>query len=324
MSAAQPMPTGAGRADDIAGGPDVLVVGSASRDLTDADPRGWRLGGGVTYGALAAARLGLRTAALVGVDAEAAAATELDLLRGAGVDLVLERLAHAPVFVNRETPTGRVQTCVDPGRALQPRPVPPTWARAPIWFLAPVANETQDDWARAVPPGAGLALGWQGLLRTLAAGETVTRRRPVASPLVGRADLIALSRHDVADDVPEDALLAMLRPGAQLVVTHGSQGGRTIAVHVDGSARTPLAYAPAPSRAEIDPTGAGDTFLAALIVASLERSRGAGVPWSPHLTPADLAFAAAAAALVVEGPGLTAVPDRASVLERLPARPDRR
>src|SRR6478752_3913971 len=45
---------------------EVLHVGSASRDLTSDDPRGWRLGGGVTYAALTTARLGLRTAAVVG------------------------------------------------------------------------------------------------------------------------------------------------------------------------------------------------------------------------------------------------------------------
>src|SRR3954451_24431991 len=71
---------------------EVLHVGSASRDLTSDDPRGWRLGGGVTYAALTTARLGLRTAALIGVDDEGATADELDLLRSAGVELVLERL----------------------------------------------------------------------------------------------------------------------------------------------------------------------------------------------------------------------------------------
>ena len=44
---------------------DVVHVGSASRDLTDDDPRGWRLGGGVTFAALTTARLGLRTAAVI-------------------------------------------------------------------------------------------------------------------------------------------------------------------------------------------------------------------------------------------------------------------
>ena len=49
--------------------PDVVVVGSATRDLSDEDPRGWMLGGGVTFGALALARLGLRTGVVLGLDA---------------------------------------------------------------------------------------------------------------------------------------------------------------------------------------------------------------------------------------------------------------
>ena len=90
---------------------EVVHVGSASRDLTTDDPRGWRLGGGATYAALTTARLGLRTAAFIGVDAAAAEADELDRLREAGVDLRLVRLDEGPVFENRETAGGRVQTC---------------------------------------------------------------------------------------------------------------------------------------------------------------------------------------------------------------------
>ena len=44
--------------------PQVVVIGAASRDLVDDDPRGWRLGGGVSYSALALARLGLPVRAL--------------------------------------------------------------------------------------------------------------------------------------------------------------------------------------------------------------------------------------------------------------------
>jgi hypothetical protein len=72
--------------------PSVLVVGAASRDVTADDPRGWRLGGAVTYGALALGRLGFRVRALVGADAEAGSARELDLLRAAGVVIALARL----------------------------------------------------------------------------------------------------------------------------------------------------------------------------------------------------------------------------------------
>ena len=56
---------------------DVVHIGSAARDIAPDDPRGWRLGGGVTYASLTTARLGLRTGAVVGVDDLAAGAHEL-------------------------------------------------------------------------------------------------------------------------------------------------------------------------------------------------------------------------------------------------------
>jgi sugar/nucleoside kinase (ribokinase family) len=76
---------------------EVVHVGAACRDVASDDARGWRLGGGVTYAALATARLGLRTAAVVGVDAVARSARELDTLRDAGVDLLLVDLDEGPV-----------------------------------------------------------------------------------------------------------------------------------------------------------------------------------------------------------------------------------
>src|SRR4051794_36337976 len=88
-------------------GPRIVVVGAAARDEAPNDPRGWRLGGGVSYSALTTARLGIPTAAIVGVDAQAARAGELDLLRLAGVDVRLVPLEHGPVFVNIERPQGR-------------------------------------------------------------------------------------------------------------------------------------------------------------------------------------------------------------------------
>ena len=56
--------------DDV---PAVVVVGAACRDLVDDDERGWRLGGGASYSALALARLGISVGALVVADELAAA-----------------------------------------------------------------------------------------------------------------------------------------------------------------------------------------------------------------------------------------------------------
>ena len=85
--------------------PRVVVVGSASRDLDPADPRGWRLGGERLYGALVLARLGLRSARSWASTRAAAAAHELDLLREAGAELVL--VAPASAAPSSTSPTRR-------------------------------------------------------------------------------------------------------------------------------------------------------------------------------------------------------------------------
>jgi sugar/nucleoside kinase (ribokinase family) len=291
---------------------EVVHVGSASRDLTSDDPRGWRLGGGVTYAALTTARLGLRTAALIGVDEAGATATELDLLRAAGVDLVVDRLAESPVFTNHETPAGRVQICHAVGQPVRVRDLPPAWRAAKSWSLVPVAGEIHDEWAAAVPADVYLALGWQGFLRDLVAGERVVRRAPGPSALLRRADLVGVSHHDVAAGTSLAALEGFLHPGARLLVTEGNAGGLMIRVGA-GEAREVLRYRPTATDRETDPTGAGDTFLAALL-ASVLRPAIVGRPRSRR-SP-DLRFAAAAGSLAVEGPGLAGVPDRAAVLVR--------
>ena len=289
---------------------DVVHVGSASRDLVGDDPRGWRLGGGVTYSALTTARLGLRTAALIGVDHAAATAQELEFLRDAGVDLVLQRLPEAPVFDNQETTAGRVQVCHTVGRPLRIPILPPAWLQATAWSLVPVADEVDEAWADVVPAGAYLAVGWQGMLRDLVPGGRVTRRPPGRSALIRRADLVGVSRHDVAVGTSLASLAGFMHSGADLLVTEGQEGGLLVRVGADGP-REILRYRPTASDREIDQTGAGDTFLAAALASVIRpaiggRSRSRRTP--------DLRFAAAAGSLAVEGLGLAGVPDRAAVL----------
>src|SRR5436190_1218145 len=86
------------RVADRRSAPDVVVVGAAARDITPGDPRGWRLGGGVTYGALALARLGVRTGVVIGLDPLARGAQELDLLEAAGAEIIRVPLVRGPVF----------------------------------------------------------------------------------------------------------------------------------------------------------------------------------------------------------------------------------
>ncbi len=292
-----------------AGIPDVVVVGSAARDIDETDPRGWRIGGGVTYGALACARLGIRTGALVGVDAQAAGAWELDLLLDAGVDLVRIPLPSGPVFHNHERPQGRIQVSLAPGVPVPVDGVPDAWLAAPAWIMAPVADELPAAWAAVPSPAACVALAWQGALRRLVAGERVTPLPPGPTALLARADIVGASIHDLGGAPAWGDIFGWLRPSAEVLLTAGPRGG--ILLHRGARGGVAGRRFPAlPARVELDATGAGDSTLAAFVCA---RIAGGAAARAGGL---DLRLAAAVGSLIVEAPGLDAVPTFHAVTRR--------
>jgi hypothetical protein len=233
-------------------------------------------------------------------------------LRGAGVDVRVVPLDHAPVLHNVERPEGRVQHCHERSDPVPVAALPAVWRAVQGWILAPVAAELVDEWAAVPPEAAIVALGWQGLLRRLVPGEPVHHVGPADHPIVRRADLVGISRDDVAADQPLTELYALLRPGAVLAVTQGDRGG----VVADGSPGEPLHlrhYPAVPSHAPVDPTGAGDVFLAALAAARVQPRLVGGRIGQGF----DLLLAAAAASLVLEGPGLHGVPTRDAIRRRM-------
>jgi sugar/nucleoside kinase (ribokinase family) len=304
--------TPSGRAEPSGGPPRVVVIGSAARDHAPDDPRGWRLGGGVSFSALTSATLGVPTGALIGVDEQASSAEELDLLRAAGVDVRLVPLEHGPVFDNIETPGGRIQLCFDRSDPVPVGALPPEWSAVGAWIFGPVAAEIPEEWADAVPSDALVAVGWQGLLRDLVPGERVRHRRPGPSRIIARADFIGVSRDDFDEDVSLEDLCRLMQPGATLAITQGARGGLVLVADPEGP-RALRRWPPIPPAEFVDATGAGDVFLAALLTAYAE-PRLIGGRFAQGY---DLLLAAAASSCVIERPGLLGVPDRETVRRRI-------
>jgi 1D-myo-inositol 3-kinase len=150
-----------------------------------------------------------------------------------------------------------------------------------VVFYCPVAGEVT-----APRPGAGLvAAGLQGWLRRVRPDGVVERERLLDVTRFAPCRVVFLSREDAGEDV--DRLVARLRAVVPIVVvTHGVAGS---VIH-DGGAVLRLPSCPA---REVDPTGAGDVYAAAFLVALArgERPTSAGV------------LATCAAAIAVEGTG---------------------
>ncbi|HET7180837.1 MAG TPA: PfkB family carbohydrate kinase [Candidatus Limnocylindrales bacterium] len=307
------------RPPDRAAPPFVLVAGAASRDLTPTDPRGWRLGGAVTYASLTLARLGLRVGAVVGVDDAAAGARELANAEAAGAVVVRVPLVSGPVFEITESPSGRGLRSVSTSDELSVLGIPRAWlVQGTPAFLGPVAGELGPEWASVGGPRTELALGWQGLLRDLEPGAEVARLAPAPHALLDVATLVACSAEDVAPETAITTLAELLPPGATLIRTDGAHGGevlelpsasRTSGMSGARGASGPVGawhYTAVSSDRVIDATGAGDVFLAAMLAARID----------PTLGP-DVLVGAAAASLAVEAPGIEGVPTREAVLERM-------
>jgi sugar/nucleoside kinase (ribokinase family) len=294
--------------------PTVLVVGASSRDLDPTDPRGWRLGGGVTYGSTAAARLGVRVRVLIGVDREASSAHELDALARAGVDVEPVLLTRGPVFDNVERPEGRLQICHQVSDRLLVGDLPRTWHDADAVVLAPVAGELGASWASVLPRRAVVGLGWQGLLRRLSAGHVVESVPARPSALLRRADIVVASVEDLRAGGPRlDRLIGL--SGQQLLITN--RASPALYLRCRTNAYSVRAVPAVPVARQGDPTGAGDALLATWVSAlAVLHTRGVEVE-SWRL----LAIAMAAAAAKVEAETLADMADLPSLARKVLRRP---
>lgn len=269
--------------------PDFVAVGHLTVDEL---PAGLRPGGSVLYAGLMAHRQGLR----VGLVTSYGPDFPRDALPRE-IDVVAVPAPATTRFTLDYTPTGRTLTLRSRAAALAPVHLPERFAEAGIAYLAPVADEVAPDFAAAFPDAA-VGVGAQGWCRRWDRDGRVSMRPwPDPAPVLARAQALFLSEDDVAGWEAQALQLYQQVPiGALTLAARGA------ILFVNGE-RYPVAPAPA---AEVEPTGAGDVFAAAFLIA-YNRS---GDPFEAA------AFAAVAGALTVEADGIAGVPSREQLARR--------
>ena len=151
---------------------------------------------------------------------------------------------------------------------------------------------------------ASCATWWRG--SRSAAGRPGPRRSCAAPTSSGSATTTC------RPETPLSELYGFLGPRADLLVTQGADGGLLIRLGPDGPVES-LRYLPTATDGESDPTGAGDTFLAALQASIL---RPAVVGRTGPATGSTCASPRRPGRSSWKGRASDGVPDRAAVLVR--------
>ncbi|WP_369236473.1 ribokinase [Streptomyces sp. R21] len=252
---------------------DLLVVGSANADLVIGVERrpaagetvlgsdlAFHPGGKGANQAVAAARLGARTALLARVGDDAHGRLLLDSQRAAGVDTVGVLVGGAPTGVALITvdPSGDNSIVVSPGAngKLTPEDVR---AAASLFHASRVVSaqleiplETVVEVVRNLAPGSRFVLN-------------PSPPRALPTEVLAACDPLIVNEHEARviaggslDGSPEEWARALLALGPRsVVITLGAEGA--LVASADKAARIPAVKVEA-----VDTTGAGDAFTAAL------------------------------------------------------------
>ncbi|MEU3886190.1 ribokinase [Streptomyces sp. NPDC029041] len=253
---------------------DLLVVGSANADLVIAVER--RPGAGETVlgsdlavhpggkganQAVAAARLGARTALLARVGDDAHGRLLLDSQREAGVDTVGVLVGGAPTGVALITvdPSGDNSIVVSPGANGRLTPEDVRAAGCLFQGSKVVSAQLEIPLETVVEAVRNLAPGSRFVLNP-------SPPRPLPSQVLAACDPLIVNEHEAkvilgdsaVGDTPEDWARILLAKGPRsVVVTLGGQGA--LVASSEGVSRVPAVKVDA-----VDTTGAGDSFTAAL------------------------------------------------------------
>lgn len=227
---------------------DFLSIGHICQDVV---PGGFAIGGAAAYTAAVAATLGCRAAIVTSASRQAEWSRELP-----GIAIHKSESRHSTIFENIYTPSGRVQIVRAVADDLLAADVPLSWARAPMVYLGPIANEV-DPALIHMFSNSIVGVGPQGWMRRWdEQGRVYQVEWESTVEVLPLAAIAFLSTEDLA----RPALLEQYRRLAHvLVLTDGANG---CTVYYQDEERVFLA----PVVPLVDPTGAGDIFAASYLV----------------------------------------------------------
>ena len=209
-------------------------------------------GGTALYAALTAQRLGMNTAILT------ACAPQLDLdWLPTEIQVVREPAVRSTTFSNRYVGNRRSQYLLDQAPPLHLEQLPASWRHAAIVHLGPVAQEV--PLLAAYFPQSLVGATPQGWLRSWTAGGKVHLHPDRLRGLdLSGVTILVLSEEDIEGD--EALVHGLVRRVRTVVLTRAERGATT---WQDGQRYD----VPAFPTLVVDPTGAGDVFAAAFLIA---------------------------------------------------------
>lgn len=270
--------------------PQFLTIGHVTRDIQSDGSS--RLGGAVTFASVTARQLGLGAAIITSATRE-----DLDAISFDGIELCGKPCADTTTFRNVYRDDGRRQYLLRQATCLTRRDVPTEWSQPGIVLLAPVAHEIDTPIVKAFPHSL-TALMLQGVLRRWDSTGMVRHGNESLAGFLDGPQIAVGSMEDIGEN---QQLLHELEQQPSIVALTSGRAGSTIR---EGNR---VHHVPAFPAREVDPTGAGDVFASAFVIAY----RIYGDCWKAAV------FASCAAALSVEQPGISGIPDLATVLHRL-------
>ncbi len=283
--------------------PDFVIIGHIARDLL---PDGsFRLGGSVTYAARIAQKLGAQVAVVTSAHKQ-----DVDWFSSMlpNVAVAADFADETTVFHNTYSSQGRTQKLLARANTITAQSIPQAWQNAPITLLGPIVNEIDASVPQSLQSN-NVAAAPQGWMRSWKSdGFVQLGEWRGAEHILPHVHTLILSAEDLSGSARAAELPEQWAAKVPLViVTHGPQGAQIWGNGCKGY------VSPAFPVREADPTGAGDTFAAALLL---------------HLRKTQdiqraAEFANAAASFVVESYDKSTAPDLDAILRRIQTAQDR-